>query len=85
MAVGVPVIASNVGGIPSMIQDGINGLLFEKGNIKSLVSKIKILLFDPKLAQTISRNAKDIANARNRPDKVATQTVKIYKEIILKK
>lgn len=37
---GLLVIASNVGGVPYMINDGVNGLLFERGNSKDLADKM---------------------------------------------
>ncbi len=38
---GVPVIASNIGGIPELVQDGENGFLFEAGNHQSLKETIE--------------------------------------------
>jgi glycosyltransferase involved in cell wall biosynthesis len=46
MALGKPVIASRVGGIPEQIIDGKTGLLFEPGNATELAKKIKTLLAD---------------------------------------
>ncbi len=43
MHLGKIVIASKIGGIPEIITDGINGLLFESGNSDDLASKIKHL------------------------------------------
>lgn len=40
---GLPVILSNVGANPERIQDGVNGLLYKKGDIDDLVYKIEIL------------------------------------------
>ncbi|MBX6361783.1 MAG: glycosyltransferase family 4 protein [Acidobacterium ailaaui] len=37
---GVPVIASNIGGIPEMIKEGENGLLFEPGNVNEIAEKL---------------------------------------------
>lgn len=39
-ACGKPVIGANIGGIPEMINDGIDGYLFESGNVKDLKQKI---------------------------------------------
>ncbi|WP_283685867.1 glycosyltransferase family 4 protein [Dysgonomonas sp. Marseille-Q5470] len=41
LALGTPVLASNLGAMPSMIEDQFNGLLFETNNPKDLVKKLK--------------------------------------------
>ena len=46
LAAGTPVIASNVGGIPDVVDDGVDGFLFEKGKIEELAEKIKFFLED---------------------------------------
>ncbi len=43
----VPVIASNIGGIPEMIEEGATGLLFEPGNTFSLISAMEKLITSP--------------------------------------
>lgn len=40
----VPVIASNVGGIPELIEDTVSGFLFEKENVEELKDKLQIIL-----------------------------------------
>jgi glycosyltransferase involved in cell wall biosynthesis len=44
MACGVPVVGSNIGGLPSYISDGVNGKLFEAGNSKELVKCIEFFV-----------------------------------------
>ncbi len=44
MAVGLPIIASKVGGIPEVVKDGVNGFLIEPKNVKALVDSLKFLL-----------------------------------------
>ena len=46
-ASGIPVIASDIGNLPNMIADGINGALFPPGNIASLANLLKSLIADP--------------------------------------
>lgn len=47
MSLGRPVVASNVGGIPELVQDGVTGLLVPPGNPTSLAAAIETLLSDP--------------------------------------
>ncbi|HHP7240905.1 MAG TPA: glycosyltransferase family 4 protein [Cyclobacteriaceae bacterium] len=56
MAVGIPVIGTNFGGIKNVIRDEFNGLLYEDGNIKQLASYIIRLLEDDKLRQKLIDN-----------------------------
>lgn len=43
---GTPVIGANIGGIPELICDGADGLLFEPGNTEDLIEKIRFLYED---------------------------------------
>jgi glycosyltransferase involved in cell wall biosynthesis len=52
-ASGIPVIASRTGGIPSVIKDGINGLLFEENSESDLFQKLELLLFNAGLKRRI--------------------------------
>jgi len=81
MSVGLPVIASNVGGIPEIIKDGYNGLLFEPRNPKDLAEKINTLLNDSEMRERISRNAKRSAYGKTW-DNVAKKYVEIYENLI---
>lgn len=49
-AAGLPVVASRSGGIPSVIEDGRNGLLFEEGNAAQLAGGIRRIREEPALA-----------------------------------
>jgi glycosyltransferase involved in cell wall biosynthesis len=44
MACGVPVVGSNIGGLPSYIKDGVNGKLFEAGNVEKLLESIEYFI-----------------------------------------
>ena len=51
MAAGLPVIGSNVGGIPDMIREGETGFLVNPGDIKTLGSRIAWLVENPEVAR----------------------------------
>ena len=53
MSQGVPVVASRIGGIPEIIEDGVTGLLFEPGNAADLAEKMLRLWRDPELCERI--------------------------------
>ena len=53
-----PVIATDVGGNPEMMKDGVTGFLVEKGNHKQLIEKIKLLLADKKLAEQMGNEGR---------------------------
>jgi trehalose synthase len=56
---GRPVVASNIGGIPSQITDGKNGFLVDPYDYKSCADRIIKILKDPKLANKLGTNAKE--------------------------
>lgn len=56
-----PVLSTNVGGIPEIVNDGHNGLLVPPGNSQALADKLRLLLDDCTLRQRISEQAKKTA------------------------
>ena len=57
MACGVPVIASNVGGIPEQVDDGITGLLIPAQNAELMAQSASLLLNDPILREKMGKAA----------------------------
>lgn len=82
MAVGIPCIASDAGGIPSMIGDNKNGVLFPSGDSITLAKKIVNLLSDQEFMTKISKHAKITAYNKFYKDIVVEQTIKVYEEIV---
>jgi len=64
MCWGIPVIASRVGGIPEIIEDGVNGILVEPGNGHDLVKAIQNI-FQTSAWENYSRNASQLFLIRN--------------------
>ena len=57
-ASGTPIVATNVGGIPDIISDGVTGLLAEEANPDQLAAAILRIASDPKLGQRLALNAR---------------------------
>jgi glycosyltransferase involved in cell wall biosynthesis len=79
---GKVVIASNIGGIPEIIKDGENGLLFIPGNIQDLVREINDLAILDLV--TISQRARESVRDFNEPENLR-QVTEVYQTIINKK
>ena len=81
MACGTPVIASQVGGLAFLVQDGVTGYHVPDGDDEALCGKLSDLLGDQSLRERLGRNA--AAYAQNYAwDKIATQIVGVYKDVI---
>lgn len=82
MAVGVPCVASNVGGIPSMIEDNKTGCLFNLNDADDLADKMIMLLKNIKLQEHLHIASSDIAFERNTRKSVCDAAINIYNKII---
>ena len=58
MSAELPVISSNVGAVGDIIEDGINGFIFDSKNINQLVEKIETLISDSDLRMLMAINAR---------------------------
>lgn len=81
MAMGKPVVATAVGGIPEAVEHGVTGLLVEP-DLKQITGKIDYLLENPKIARMLGENARLKAKNRFTWEKVADEFVKLYESCI---
>ena len=79
MATGMPVVATKVGGVPDVVEDGKAGFMCDFGDTISMVEKVKCLLTDEKLWQSFSRHALK-SSLKYDWNKIATQICELYKE-----
>ncbi len=81
MLLGVPVVAANTGGIPSMITDKTDGVLFQKGNADDLADKIIALWEDDDKCVRISKAEREKARIAHDPVQNYRRLISIYQQI----
>jgi len=81
-ALGTPVVASNVGGIPDLIRDGETGLLAEPGDAEELARQICYMLDNPDHAQQMARQAREFVERECSMDVHVDRLLELYRETI---
>jgi D-inositol-3-phosphate glycosyltransferase len=84
MAIGTPVIASEVGGLAFLIQDGVNGFHVPTRNPEALAERIHTLLVDNNCRGQLSRQASDIAHEYAWPN-IADRMLQMYSDLVANK
>lgn len=81
MACGTPVIASNVGGLAFLVQDGVNGFSIPVGDSELMAKQLNILLTDKLLNKEMGMKASKIAKEYSW-DKIADKITQVYESVI---
>ena len=85
MACGVPCIGTNVGGIPEVIDNGVNGYICEVGDIASIVDKAVSLLKDSSSYERFSAASIKAVHQKFHSSKIVNQYEELYDEVIQNK
>lgn len=83
-AFGKPVIGSNLGSVPELIEDGVNGLLFEPKNVGKLAEKIRYLYHHPLLAQKMGMAARERVEEKYSEEEYYRKLLGLYDALIKK-
>jgi glycosyltransferase involved in cell wall biosynthesis len=78
---GKPVIATAVGGLPEVVEDGKSGFLVQPHSITDLAEKISSVMNDPSLAAEMGRYARHLSVTRFNWDSIALQMLGQYKDM----
>ncbi|MBT0733028.1 glycosyltransferase family 4 protein [Methanoculleus bourgensis] len=78
MATGTPVVASDLSGIPHMIEDNVSGFLIDPDDISQISEKIRVLTDDKKLRHRTGLLARDVAAKRWKNDIIAENLLNLY-------
>ena len=82
LASGLPVISTNVGGIPELIEDGVNGFLIEPGDLENLANKMIVLANNRKLCNLMGTKNTEKAMGELDVKLYTKRLVEIYRETL---
>ncbi|MCZ7355837.1 MAG: glycosyltransferase family 4 protein [Candidatus Methanoperedens sp.] len=82
MACERPVIASRIGGIPTVIENYIDGILIQPGNLRELKEKILEVLKNEELGAKLGKNARRKIMERYSVDRMVDDTIKVYEKAL---
>jgi glycosyltransferase involved in cell wall biosynthesis len=81
MSVGLPVVATRVGGVPEIIQEGANGLLVPPANPSSLRASLDRLLTDPDLGVRLAQAGRSHVRAHFTLEQTTRRVEQVYEEL----
>jgi starch synthase len=76
-----PVVASDAGGLPEVVEDGVTGLVVPRGNSAALAAAIGSLLADPERRLRMGQAGRERALRLFDWDRTAAQFEEIYREV----
>jgi glycosyltransferase involved in cell wall biosynthesis len=81
MASGLAVVSSNVGGVPEIIQSGVNGYMFEPNDLDTMVAQVRDLVEHPDKRRTMAHAARDTM-CKMSWDEVMNELLDTYQRLI---
>ena len=76
-----PVVASRMGGLPYIVEDGKSGLLFESGKVGELVQKIQQLVNDPAGAVRMGACGRRFSETKYGPEQGYSNLMKVFSQV----
>ena len=82
-ASGVPIIGTRAGGIPEVVNDGVNGYLIAPADSRAVVESVVSLLQDPKKRRRFGRAGRDMVESSFSIDAMVEAYMRLYDDIIM--
>jgi glycosyltransferase involved in cell wall biosynthesis len=79
---GKPVIAARAGGIPGVVDDGINGCLVRFGDLQELAGATRLLLEDQSLSQRMGENGREKVRIQYNWEHSTDQVLEAYQSAL---
>jgi glycosyltransferase involved in cell wall biosynthesis len=80
--VGMPVISTYTGGVPSLVENGKTGLFFPTGDTPTLAAKLREVFENDDFARQLGSRAREIAQQRHAPDRVVSALIQAYEDVL---
>ena len=81
MALGLPVIGVNAGGVPEYVDNGKNGFIVEPGNVRAIAEAMKKFIEHPELRDSFGQNAKECVKKYD-AEIIVGEIEKVYKTLV---
>jgi glycosyltransferase involved in cell wall biosynthesis len=82
LAAGKPVVATRVGGVPDVVEDGRAGLLVEVGDVGALAAALERLARDPDLRRSLGEYGRERVVPRYRVERLVDDVDELYRELL---
>jgi glycosyltransferase involved in cell wall biosynthesis len=82
MAAGLPVVSTDVGGVPEVVREGETGLLVPRGDSRALAERIGRLITDPELARRMGENGRRLQQERFSAAAMVRETAALYDRLL---
>ena len=81
-AVGIPVIGTNAGGIPEMIEDGKDGYVLPVDDAETMSQRMEVLLNEKERCVEMGSAGREKVKKLNNPSRIADEHLEFYTEIL---
>ena len=82
MAAGLPIIATNVGGLSMQVKNGWNGFLVEPRNEKQLADRMRYLVENDEIRKEMGESSRKLVEEEFSWEKIAEKYIKVYEEVL---
>jgi glycosyltransferase involved in cell wall biosynthesis len=82
LAAGCPVVATRVGGVPDVVQDGETGFLVDPGDTEALARRLAELAADPELRKRLGDEGRERVTSRYRVGRLIDDVDRLYRSLL---
>lgn len=82
MSRGLPVVATNVGGVPELVRNGENGILVDTHDADSVASSLITLIENPQLRISMGASGRQVALEKHSPRRLAERLISVYEKAL---